>query len=98
MGDVVAEKYRVEELLAVGGMGSVLRARHLTLGHDVALKVLRPEKADVAQAVPRFLREARAAAAIRSDHVVRIHDVGTLDSGLPFMVLELLDGSDVRPC
>jgi len=97
-GDVIAGKYRVDEMVAVGGMGLVVSARHQQLGQQVAIKVLLPTEVDdeEAQAVPRFLREARAAAALRSDHVVRIYDVDTLPSGLPYMVMELLMGQDLR--
>jgi serine/threonine protein kinase len=96
-GEVIAKKYRVADLVAVGGMGIIVAAEHLQLGQRVAIKVLLPSEAeDAAQSVPRFLREARAAAALRSDHVVRIYDMGTLDSGLPFMVMELLAGQDLR--
>jgi serine/threonine protein kinase len=96
-GDVIAGKYQVDDMVAVGGMGVVVRATHLSLGHQVAIKVLLPEEAsDSQQAVPRFLREARAAAGIHGDHVVRIYDVDTLESGLPYMVMELLNGLDLR--
>jgi len=96
-GDVIAGKYQIDDLVAVGGMGMVVRATHLSLGHQVAIKVLLPEEAsDSQQAVPRFLREARAAAGIHGDHVVRIYDVDTLESGLPYMVMELLSGLDLR--
>lgn len=97
-GDVIAGKYRVEELVAVGGMGVVVSAKHIQLGQQVAIKVLLPVEADDESlaAIPRFLREARAAAGLRSEHVVRIYDVDTLESGLPYMVMELLSGQDLR--
>jgi serine/threonine protein kinase len=96
VGDVIAEKYRVESVVGTGGMGVVLAARHLQLGQAVAIKVLSaPEEARRLEANTRFIREAQAAAMLRSDHVVRIYDVGTLESGLPFMVMELLRGSDL---
>ncbi len=97
IGDVIAEKYRVVEVVAMGGMGIVVAAEHLQLGQKVAIKVLLPsELTEEPHAVARFLREARAAAGLTSDHVVRIYDVGTLESGLPFMVMELLRGQDLR--
>jgi serine/threonine-protein kinase len=94
-GEVVAGKYVVEGKLSAGGMGVVLKARHPALGQDVALKILRPDYAAVPVAVERFAREARAAAQIRGEHVVRIYDVGVLDGGTPYMVMELLEGSDL---
>jgi serine/threonine-protein kinase len=97
-GDVIADKYRVENVVGSGGMGIVVAARHMQLGQQVAIKLLRmsglePERQVEARA--RFLREGQAAAALSSDHVVRIHDVGTLESGAPFMVMELLRGDDL---
>jgi serine/threonine-protein kinase len=102
VGQIVADKYRVEEILARGGMGLVVSARHLTLNQQVAIKVLLPsELTQEPHAVTRFLREARAAAGLKSDHVVRIYDVGTLQlegiaEGLPYMVMERLEGMDLR--
>jgi eukaryotic-like serine/threonine-protein kinase len=96
-GDMVAGKYRVDSVIAVGGMGMVVEAEHLQLGQKVAIKVLLPtELAQEPHAAARFLREARAAARIGSDHVVRIYDVDTLPDGLPYMVMERLYGSDLR--
>ena len=97
IGDVIAEKYRVDEVVAMGGMGIVVAAQHMQLGQRVAIKVLLPsELTEEPHAVERFLREARAAAGLSSDHVVRIYDVGTLHDGLPYMVMELLKGQDLR--
>lgn len=95
VGDVLAEKYRVEGILGVGGMGVVLGARHLQLGQLVAIKVLSVSGEQQGDSVERFLREGRAAAALNSDHVVRIYDVGQLPTGLPFMVMERLRGQDL---
>jgi serine/threonine-protein kinase len=80
-GDVVAGKYGVERLLGVGGMGLVVAAHHLQLDKTVALKVLLPEALDNPEAVARFLREARAAVKIKSEHVVRVTDLGTPSGG-----------------
>jgi len=96
VGDVVAGKYRLESLLAVGGMGAVFRAQHQQLGQAVAIKVLLPDVHDREKAIPRFLREARAAAGIRSEHVARTFDVDTLPDGTPYIVMELLEGRDLR--
>jgi eukaryotic-like serine/threonine-protein kinase len=94
-GDVLAGKYRVESVLGIGGMGVVVLVEHLELGQQMAVKLMLPAAAGEPQAVARFLREARAAAGLKSEHVVRIYDTGTLDSGAPFMVMELLRGEDL---
>lgn len=97
-GEVIAGKYRVDRLVGRGGMGVVLSAQHVALGQTVAIKVLSTAGLDEArtrEASARFLREGQSAARLTSDHVVRIYDVGTLDSGAPFMVMELLRGEDL---
>lgn len=94
-GDILAGKYRVESILGEGGMGVVVAATHLALGQRVALKFLLPEASTQSETVARFLREAQAAVKIKGEHVARVTDVGTLDSGLPFMVMEYLEGSDL---
>jgi serine/threonine protein kinase len=94
-GDVVAGKYAIVRLLGRGGMGSVFEARHRALGQRVAIKMLHAQASGHEEAVERFLREARAAASLTSDHVVRVYDVGIHESGLPFMVMELLEGIDL---
>lgn len=94
-GAVLAGKYRVEKVLGQGGMGVVVAATHLQLGQLVALKFLLPEMLDSGEGVERFLREARAAVQIRGEHVARITDVGTLETGAPYMVMEYLDGTDL---
>ncbi len=76
-------------------MGVVYAARHDLLGQAFALKFLHPVAAADGLAVARFLNEARAAARIENEHIGRVLDVGTLDSGLPYMLLEYLDGSDL---
>ena len=94
-GDVLAGKYRVERVLGVGGMGVVVAAHHIQLDEKVALKFLLPEGLENPEAVARFVREARAAVKIKSEHVARVSDVGTLDTGAPYMVMEYLDGGDL---
>src|SRR5882724_6901349 len=94
VGDVLAGKYRVERVLGAGGMGVVVAAQHLQLGQRVALKFLKLEAASEVS-FKRFVREARAAAQIRGEHVARISDVGTLEDGSPYMVMELLEGRDL---
>jgi serine/threonine-protein kinase len=94
-GDLLAGKYRVEAVLGMGGMGVVVSARHEQLDQRVAIKFVRPEALGNSDAIERFLREARAAVKLRSEHAARVLDVGTLDSGAPYMVMELLEGSDL---
>lgn len=94
-GDVVGGKFVVERVLGVGGMGVVVAARHMQLGQTVAIKFLRRNAATNPESVNRFVREARAAVGLQSAHVVRIMDVGTLDDGLPYMVMEHLNGTDL---
>jgi serine/threonine-protein kinase len=93
-GAVLAGKYRVERLLGQGGMGVVVEARHTQLDDRVALKFLLPEYSANPDAAARFLREARAAVKIKSPHVARVSDVGTLENGAPYMVMEYLEGAD----
>ena len=94
-GTILAGKYRVAKVLGQGGMGVVVEAHHIQLDDRVALKFLLPEYATHPEASERFLREARAAVKIKSEHVARVSDVGTLDNGAPYMVMEYLDGSDL---
>jgi eukaryotic-like serine/threonine-protein kinase len=93
-GDVVAGKYRVGHVLGEGGMAIVLAATHEQLDQRVALKFLLPAVAADPDIVQRFLREARAAVRIQSEHVARVLDVGTHE-GAPYMVMEYLEGEDV---
>jgi serine/threonine-protein kinase len=94
-GSVFAGKYRIEAVLGQGGMGIVLAARHLGLDEPVAIKVLLPAMMQVAGMVERFTREARRSAKIKNNHVVRVTDVDTLPSGVPYFVMERLDGGDL---
>src|SRR3954447_25868282 len=87
-GTILAGKYRVERILGQGGMGVVVEARHIALDERIALKFLLPEFAAQPEAATRFLREARNAVKIKSEHVARVSDVGTLESGAPYMVME----------
>lgn len=95
VGDLVAGKYRVLSILGSGGMGVVVAARHEELEQLVALKLIRSELGGSGSMAARFLREARAAARIQSDHVARVFDMGALDDGRAFMVMEHLTGSDL---
>src|SRR5688572_5259404 len=94
-GDVLAGKYRVERVLGTGGMGIVVAARHLQLDQLVALKFLRQGAIAGEEASARFLREAKAAVKLKNEHIAKVFDVGTLESGEPYMVMEYLDGCDL---
>ncbi len=93
-GKLVGGKYRLEKPLARGGMGSVWLARHTELDAPVAVKFMVHELVGTPAAEARFKREAKAAAQLRSPHVVHIHDYGVED-GAPYMVMELLEGQDL---
>ncbi len=96
MGELLAGKYELDRVIGVGGMGVVVLAWHAELQQRVALKLLRESFAGHAEARERFRREARAAARISSDHVVRVFDVATLENGVPYMVMEYLEGQNLR--
>lgn len=93
-GTLLAGKYRVDRVLGQGGMGIVLAATNEALQQRVAIKLLRDPNTD-ARALGRFEREARAAARLRSEHVARVLDVGKLEDGRPYMVMEHLEGFDL---
>src|ERR1700687_1545846 len=94
-GEVIAGKYRIERVIGEGGMGTVYAAHHQLLDQRVALKLLFDEAGEDKEAAARFLLEARAAARLQSEHVTRVMDIDTLDSGLPFIVMEYLEGADL---
>ncbi|MBK6517672.1 MAG: serine/threonine protein kinase [Polyangiaceae bacterium] len=95
VGDVIAEKYRLAELMGEGGMGSVWRARNLALDVDVAVKLVHSElQSDDSTA--RIQREAHAAARLEHPSSVRVFDLGTSELGDPFIVMELLRGESLR--
>jgi serine/threonine protein kinase len=89
--NIVAGKYALDRKLGQGAMGSVWSAEHLSLRSQVAVKFIDPHIASEPDALARFLREARAAASLRSPHVVQILDHG-VDNGAPYIVMELLEG------
>ncbi len=94
-GAPFAGKYVVERILGRGGMGTVFEAKHVRLGHRVAIKVLGSELRDYPELVMRFEREARAAGALSSRHVVRVFDIDMTEDATPFIVMELLVGEDL---
>lgn len=96
IGAVLAGKYRVEHVLGQGGMGVVVEATQLDLERRVALKFLRQSAVPgEVSALTRFEREARTIARLRGEHIVQIYDVGRLEHGEPFIVMELLTGEDL---
>ncbi len=94
-GDTIAGKYEVIRTLGEGGMAVVFEALHLRLRQRLAIKVLRPDIPDFVEVLARFEREARATARLRSVHTARIVDVETLPDGLPYIVMEYLEGLDL---
>jgi eukaryotic-like serine/threonine-protein kinase len=90
-GAVILGKYRVERIIGEGGMGFVVEATHLALGHHVAIKILRNERKDK-ELVARFEREADIASRLKSEHIARVSDAGKTALGEPFLVMELLEG------
>lgn len=94
-GHVIASKYQIERIIGRGGMGLVYLARHLALEEPVAIKVLLPDMMEIPGLVSRFEREARAAFKIKSEHVARVFDVDRLPSGVPYIVMEYLQGIDL---
>jgi serine/threonine protein kinase len=95
VGAVVGGKYEVTEILGEGSMGVVVAARHRELDKLVALKFMHEDIAQDTQLIDRFLREARAAARLSSEHVGRVLDVGRLDETVPYIVMEHLEGKDL---
>jgi serine/threonine protein kinase len=92
IGQTLAGRYLVEDVIGVGGMGAVFRGRHLLLERDVAIKVLRPEYANHPEVSARFDREARSASMFDHPNCVQVVDFGSTEHGLKFMVMQLLEG------
>ncbi len=96
IGRILEGKYEIVRLLGEGGMGEVYEARHQLIDRQLAIKLLRSEYATNEEIVERFTREARASAAIGHDHIVEITDMGVVDSGELFIVMEYLEGQDLE--
>jgi serine/threonine-protein kinase len=95
-GLVIADKYRLEQEIGRGSMGTVYRAVHVTLGQRVAIKLISGAHSQSAEARQRFSIEAKAAAKLRSRHVVQVIDDGETPQGNPYIVLEFLDGETLE--
>jgi eukaryotic-like serine/threonine-protein kinase len=95
VGSLIAGKLRIERVIGRGGMGTVVIATHLKLDQRVAVKVLHTDLCSDPDVLERFIREARASARLRSEHVCRVTDVGQLETGEPYIEMELLEGSDL---
>jgi WD40 repeat protein/serine/threonine protein kinase len=95
IGELIAGKYRVERFIGKGGMGIVVAGRHVELDELRAIKLMNPTELQNTNASERFMREARNAVRLKSEHVAKIHDIGKLDSGTPFIVMEYLEGLDL---
>jgi serine/threonine-protein kinase len=95
VGTILAGKYRITREIGRGGMAAVYEAENVDIGKRVAIKVLAQELTTSVIVVERFLREARAAAAIRSPFICDVYDSGKLEDGRPFLVLELLEGESL---
>jgi serine/threonine-protein kinase len=96
IGRILDEKYRIEERLGVGGMGTVYRARHLLIDRAVALKVLNQRLIDDEAARTRFQREAKAAGRLQHLNAVSVTDFGQTADGYVYIVMELLEGRTLR--
>ncbi|MEO8796320.1 MAG: serine/threonine-protein kinase, partial [Polyangiaceae bacterium] len=95
VGELLADKYKVEKVLGSGAMGVVVSARHVELQQLVALKFMLPSALPDQAAGDRFLREAQAAGRLRGEHVARVMDFGRLGGGAPYIVMEFLEGEDL---
>ncbi|MFQ3580545.1 protein kinase [Chloracidobacterium validum] len=96
VGQVIDDKVQLEAILGQGGMGAVYRGRHLLLERTVAVKVLRPEILTVEGALERFFREARMAAATEHPNIVTVYDFGKLVDGGAYLILEFVEGKNLR--
>ena len=96
IGEVIAGKYSIEDVIGRGSMGVVVRATHLGFDERVALKFIRPEMRRIAGIVSRFAREAKAAVRIRNEHAATVLDVGVADPIGPFFVMEYLEGINLE--
>lgn len=94
-GDIVSARYELVRLLGQGGMGQVWEARHIHIGNRVAIKFLNKEFAEDRQALERFSREARITGSLRHLNIVQVTDFGLTSEGIPFLVMEFLEGESL---
>jgi serine/threonine protein kinase len=95
-GQVVGGKWRIVRLIGRGGMGAVYEGQNTAIGKRVALKFIDPDYAGQPEIISRFQREAEAASVVESAHIVQVFDSGTTEQGIPYIVMELLQGEDLR--
>src|SRR5687768_13185877 len=95
-GDIIAGKYRLEHELGRGAMGTVWAASHVTLGQRVAIKLISGDQARSQEARQRFSLEAKAAARLKSRHAVQVYDDGETPEGVPYIVMEYLEGETLE--
>lgn len=96
VGDTLEGRYEISAVLATGGMGVILQARHVRMGRDVAVKVLHPHIAQEEAVVVRFEREVRLAQRLNHPNTIRLYDFGEAQNGLVYVVMELLEGADLK--
>ena len=96
IGQVLAGSYKVERLIGEGGMGAVYKATHARLPRQLAIKILDPKVASHPQAMDRFMQEAWVTNGLRHPHIVNVCDFNTTDDGMPYYVMELLNGEDLE--
>src|ERR1043165_6816537 len=96
IGQLLADKYRVEDLISQGGMGTVYRGTHILMDKKVAIKVLNPSLAADDKIVARFSREARAASRISHPHALNVTDFGESQNGVVFLIMEYLHGKTLK--
>jgi len=94
-GTLIADQFRLKSEIGAGGNGAVWEADHLRLGSLVAIKFMNPGSMDIEGEKQRFANEARLASRLRSPHVVQVFDHGTTEDGIPYLVMERLEGSDL---
>ena len=95
IGEVVAQRYRIDRLLGIGGMGAVYAATHLALGKTYALKILHDVYGRDPDIIDRFVREARSATQTGHPNIIDVLDIGTMEAGDLYFVMELLEGTDL---
>ncbi|QDG49619.1 PEGA domain-containing protein [Persicimonas caeni] len=95
-GEVIEERYKLGNTFASGGMGVIMRAEQIRTGRDVAVKLLHPHIAAKEDFAARFMREVDVATRFDHPHIVRVYDVGETDEGVLYLVMEMLDGEELK--